>query len=140
MRETSANGAPWVRSIREKSLVGTPSVCTLFGSDGRESGVSPSGGGGVCYKSCDVFVQPAFSWQEIAQEMAWALSSCSKTCLLYKLSSILSITILTVVLSFWYTVSKKLLCKQTIADLIQPTCLLVSEERRVRERSGKAKN
>ena len=139
MRETSANGALWVRNIREKSLVGTPSVCTLFGSDGRESGVSSSEGG-VCYKSCDVFVEPAFSWPEIAQEMAWALSSCSKTCLLYKLSSILSITILTVVLSFWYTVSKKLLCKQTIADLIQPTCLLVSEERRVRDRSGKAKN
>ena len=139
MLETSASGAPWVTNIRENSLVGTPSVRTLFGIDGRESGVSPSGGR-VCYKSCDVFVQPAFSWLEIAKGMAWALSSCSKTCLLYKLSSILSITILTVVLSFWYTVSKKLLCKQTIADLIQPTCLLVSEERRVRDRSGKAKN
>ena len=32
---------------------------TLFGGNGRESGVSPSGGG-VCHKSCDVFVQPAF--------------------------------------------------------------------------------
>ena len=29
------------------------------------------------------------------------------------------------------------LCQQTIADLIQPTCLLVSEERREIERSGK---
>ena len=27
--------------------------------EGRESDVSPSGGG-VCYKSCDAFVQPAF--------------------------------------------------------------------------------
>ena len=27
--------------------------------EGRESGVSPSKGG-VCYKSCDAFVQPAF--------------------------------------------------------------------------------
>ena len=33
-------------------------------------------------KSCDAFVQPAFySWREIAQEMAWPLSSRSKTCL-----------------------------------------------------------
>ena len=29
------------------------------------------------------------------------------------------------------------LCQQTIADLIQPTCLLVREERREIERSGK---
>ena len=28
-------------------------------------------------KSCNAFVQPAFSWREIAQEMAWALSSRS---------------------------------------------------------------
>ena len=58
----------WLRRQR------TPSVRTLFGSDGKESGVSSSEGG-VCYKSCDVFVEPAFSWTEIAQEMAWALSS-----------------------------------------------------------------
>ena len=32
---------------------------------------------------------------------------------------------------------EKFLWQQTIADLIQPTCLLVSEERRKRERSGK---
>ena len=32
---------------------------TLFAGEGRESGVSPSGGG-VCYKSRDAFVQPAF--------------------------------------------------------------------------------
>ena len=32
---------------------------TLFAGQGRESGVSPSGGG-VGYKSCDAFVQPAF--------------------------------------------------------------------------------
>ena len=32
---------------------------TLFAEEGRESGVSPSGGG-VCYKSRDAFVQPAF--------------------------------------------------------------------------------
>ena len=30
---------------------------TLFAGEGRESGVSPSGGG-VCYKSRDAFVQP----------------------------------------------------------------------------------
>ena len=33
---------------------------TLFVGEGRESGVSPSGGG-VCHKSRDAFVQPAFS-------------------------------------------------------------------------------
>ena len=31
----------------------------VFAGEGRESGVSPSGGG-VCYKSCDAFVHPAF--------------------------------------------------------------------------------
>ena len=35
---------------------------------------------------------------------------------------------------------EKIVLQKTIADLIQPTCLLVSEERRVRDRSGKAKN
>ena len=32
---------------------------TLFAGEGRESSVSSSGGG-VCYKSCDAFVQHAF--------------------------------------------------------------------------------
>ena len=32
---------------------------TLFAGEGKESGVSPSGEG-VCYKSRDAFVQPAF--------------------------------------------------------------------------------
>ena len=32
---------------------------TLFEGEGKESGVSPSGEG-VCYKSRDAFVQPAF--------------------------------------------------------------------------------
>ena len=32
---------------------------TFFAGEGRELGVSPSGGG-VCYKSCDAFVHPAF--------------------------------------------------------------------------------
>ena len=36
-------------------------------------------------KSCDAFVQPRFSCQEIAQEMEWPFLSSSKTCLLYKL-------------------------------------------------------
>ena len=46
-----------------------PSVRTLFWGDGRESGASPSGGG-VCYKSCEVFFL-RFSRREIAQEMEW---------------------------------------------------------------------
>ena len=40
-------------------------------------------------------------------------------------------------LSFYQTVSKKVLWQPTIADLIQPTCLLLSDDRRERERSGK---
>ena len=36
-------------------------------------------------KSCDAFVQPRFSCQEIAQEMEWPFLLSSKTCLLYKL-------------------------------------------------------
>ena len=54
----------WLRRQR------SPSVRTLFGVDGRESGVSSSRGA-ICYKSCDVFVQPAFFLWEIAQEMVW---------------------------------------------------------------------
>ena len=72
-----------------------------------------------------------FSWREIAQEMAWPSHRVQKL----------------VYFVFKYfkhndrstqTLSKKLLWQQTMADLIQPTCLLVSEERRERERSGKA--
>ena len=45
---------------------------------GRESGVSPSGGG-VCHiflaenRATDLY-NPSFSWREIAQEMTWPLS------------------------------------------------------------------
>ena len=49
---------------------------TLFAEEGRESGVSPSGGG-VCrdvinreMHLCNLL----FSWREIAQEMAWLSS------------------------------------------------------------------
>ena len=45
------------------------------GGKRSESGVSPSGGSSVI-----------FSWREIAQEIAWPLSSLSNTCFLVFLS------------------------------------------------------
>ena len=70
-------------------VVTSACVCTFFGGEGegREGNqVSGRRGRSMLYflgrKSCDAFVQPAFfSWREIAQEMAWPLSSRSKTCL-----------------------------------------------------------
>ena len=61
-----------------------PSVRTLFGGDGRESGVSPSGGG-VRFKSWDVFVELEFFLAENRVGNGVAKSSPSKTCLLKKL-------------------------------------------------------
>ena len=62
-RAKRASGAPWVTkfgkpSIRE-SLVDVAYARTLFAGEGRESSVSPSGGG-VCHKLRDAFVQPLF--------------------------------------------------------------------------------
>ena len=54
-RAKRASGAPWVRKFGYDVAYAR----TLFAGEGRESGVSPSGGG-VCYKSRDAFVQPAF--------------------------------------------------------------------------------
>ena len=64
-RAKRASETPWVRkfgkpSIREHLVMTYVAYTrTLFAGEGRESGVSPSGGG-VCYKSPDAFVQPAF--------------------------------------------------------------------------------
>ena len=61
-RAKRASEAPWVRkfgkpSIRENLVMTYVAYTrTLFAGEGRESGVSPSGGG-VCYKSRDAFVQ-----------------------------------------------------------------------------------
>ena len=77
-----------------------------------------------------LFVQPAF----FLAGNGVAKSSRSKPCLF---SSILSIRICNRNAQFPVKCFKKFLWQQTIADLIQPTCLLVREERRERERSGK---
>ena len=86
-----ASGAPWVRKFGKPSIQGkfgydVAYVRTLFEGEGRESGVSPSGGG-VCYRSPMHLCNPPFSWREIAKEMGW-LSLRSKTCLLQLLHCI----------------------------------------------------
>ena len=54
-RTKRASGAPWVRKFGYDVAYAR----TLFAGEGRESDVSPSGRG-VCCKSRDAFVQPAF--------------------------------------------------------------------------------
>ena len=54
-RAKRASGEPWVRKF-DYDVAYTR---TLFAGEGRKSGVNPSGGG-VCYKSHDAYVQPAF--------------------------------------------------------------------------------
>ena len=62
-------------------------------------------GGGVCYKSCDVFMQPKFFLVGNRARNGVANVIAFKNLLL------------------WKTVSKKLLWQQTIADFIQPICM-----------------
>ena len=73
-----------IREIMTSAYVLPYTLWARVGGEGRESGVSPSGGG-----VCHIFLagnralhlcNPRFSWREIAQEMAWPLSSRSKTC------------------------------------------------------------
>ena len=81
---------------------------------------------------------PRFSWREIAQEMAWSSRRVQKLVYFRNLfSSSLSIRICDRSAQSLVNCFEKFLWQQTIADLIQPTCLLVSEEQRERERSGK---
>ena len=81
-----------------------------------------------------LFVQPAFSSAGNRARNGVAKSSRSKTCLF---SSILSMRICDRSAQFPVNCFEKFLWQQIIADLIQPTCFLVSEKRRKRERSGK---
>ena len=107
-----------------------------FGGDGRESSVSLSGGG-VCYKSCGVCVQPAFFLEGNPARMVWPSRRVQKLVYCRNLfSSILSIRICDRSAQFLVNCFKKFLWQKTIADLIQPTCFLVSEKRPERERSG----
>ena len=78
---------------------------------------------------------PRFSWREIAQEMAWSSRRVQKLVYFRNLfSSSLSIRICDRSAQSLVNCFEKFLWQQTIADLIQPTCLL---EQRERERSGK---
>ena len=62
-------------------------------------------GGGVCYKSCDAFMEPEFFLVGNRARNGVANVIAFKNLLL------------------WKTVSKKLLWQQTIADFIQPICM-----------------
>ena len=53
-----------------------------LGGDGRESGVSSSGGGVSVINRAMYLCNPCFSWREIAQEMAWPSRRVHKICLL----------------------------------------------------------
>ena len=92
---------------------------TLFAGEGRESGISPSGGG-VCYKPRDAFVQPAFFVAGNCTRNGVAVVAFKN---MFTSTASLHKDFVTVVLSFQETVSKKLLWQQTIADLIQTICL-----------------
>ena len=73
----------------------------------------------------------------IPLELAWPSRRVQKLVYFRNLfSSILSIRICDRSAQFLVKCFKKFLWQQTIADLIQPTCFLVSEERREGERSG----
>ena len=77
-----------------------------------------------------------FSWRQIAQEMSWPSRRVQKRVYFRNLfSNILSTRICDRSAQFLINCFEKFLWQQTIADLIQPTCLLVSGEKR--ERSGK---
>ena len=73
---------------------------------------------------------PRFSPREIAPEMAWPMSSHSKTCLLYK---ILSIRICDHGAQFLVNCFEKTVMKTNNSGF-NSTYLLVTEERRERER------
>ena len=111
-------------------------IRTLFAQEGRESGVSPSGGG-VCYKSCNaILCNPLFSWQEIIQEMASPMSSCTfknlvtlETCF----QSILSIRICDCGAQFLVNCFQKIVIATNNSGF-NSTYLLVSES------EGKAKD
>ena len=62
-------------------------------------------GGGVCYKSCDAFMQPEFFLVGNRARNGVANVIAFKNLLLSK------------------TILKKLLWQQTIADFIQPICM-----------------
>ena len=77
------------------------------------------------------------SWREIPLEMGWPSRRVQKLVYFKNLfSSILSIRICDRSAQFLVNCFKTFLWQQTIAGLIQPTCFLVSEERREGERSG----
>ena len=79
-------------------------------------------GGGVCYKSCGVFLagHPARP-SRCVQKLVYVRNL---------FSSILCVRICDRSTQFLVNCFEKFLWQQTIADLIQPTCFLVSEERR----------
>ena len=62
-------------------------------------------GGGVCYKSCDAFMQTEF----------FLVGNRARN----GVANVIAFKILLL----WKTVSKKLLWQQTIADFIQPICM-----------------
>ena len=79
-----------------------------------------------------------FSWQEIAQEIAWPSRRVQKLVSFRNLfSSILSTRICDRSAQFQINCFEEFLWQQTKADLIQPTCLLVSEKRREKRKKRK---
>ena len=107
---------------------------TLFEGEGRESGVSPSRGG-VCYKSCDAFVQPAFFLAKNRARNAGGQRHRVQKLVYFRnsFSSILSIRISDRSAQFLVNCLGKIVMAANNSGFYS-TFLRVSEERRERER------